>query len=37
MTKEQKYQVFKSYLNTLNLSAAEYERRIREWCRIHRY
>ncbi len=37
MTKEQEYHMFKLYLKTLNLSAAEYERRIREWCMIHRY
>ena len=31
--KEIRYKAFKQYLNTLNLSAVEYEKRLKEWCK----
>ena len=37
MNKIQKYEEYKQYLKTLNLTSAEYEKRIREWCRKHKY
>lgn len=37
MNKTQKYEEYKRYLRSLNLSNAEYEKRIREWCRRHKY
>ena len=37
MNKTQKYEDFKNYLRSLNLSSAEYEKRLREWCKINKY
>lgn len=37
MNKTQKYEAYKKYLQSLNLSCEEYERRIREWCRKNNY
>ncbi len=34
---DEKYREFKKYLNTLNLSGMEYERRIKEWCDKNNY
>lgn len=32
MNKNQKYEAYKQYLRRLNLSSAEYEKKLREWC-----
>lgn len=32
-----KYEEFKQYLRSLNLSSAEYEKKIREWCKKNGY
>ena len=37
MNKTQKYEEYKKYLQSLNLSYDEYERRIREWCKRNNY
>lgn len=37
MTKTQAYEAYKTYLRMLNLPADEYARRLREWCRKHKY
>lgn len=37
MSKELMYQAFKRYLGTLNLSSAEYEKRLKEWCERNKY
>lgn len=37
MDKTQQYEAYKRYLRTLNLTSAEYEKRIREWCEKMRY
>jgi hypothetical protein len=31
------FEMFKSYLRRLNLSSAEYEKRIKEWCKKNKY
>lgn len=31
------YEAFKQYLQSLNLSSEEYERRIREWCKKNKF
>ena len=31
------YEAYKQYLRSLNLSSAEYEKRLREWCRRNGY
>ena len=31
------YEAYKQYLRSLNLTSAEYEKRIREWCEKMRY
>lgn len=33
--KLQQYEEYKRYLRSLNLTSAEYEKWIREWCRRH--
>lgn len=35
--KLQQYEEYKQYLRSLNLISAEYEKRIREWCRKNKY
>ena len=37
MNKENKYKSFKDSLKKLNLSPAEYDKRIREWCKKNKY
>lgn len=37
LNKTQQYEEYKQYLRSLNLTSAEYERRIREWCRRHKF
>lgn len=37
MATTQEYEAYKQYLCTLNLSSAEYEKRLREWCRRNGY
>lgn len=32
MSKAQKYETYKKYLQSLNLSCQEYEQKLREWC-----
>ena len=34
---DEEYREFKKYLNTLDLSEMEYERRIKEWCDKNNY
>lgn len=31
------YETYKQYLRSLNLSNAEYEKRLIEWCRRHKF
>ena len=31
------YEAYKKYLQGLNLSSVEYEKRLREWCRRHKF
>ena len=33
MSKASEYEAYKSYLRSLNLPSAEYEKRLQEWCR----
>ena len=33
MSKISDYEAYKRYLNSLNLTPQEYERRLREWCK----
>ena len=35
--RHQKYEEYKRYLRSLNLTSDEYEKRLREWCRKMRY
>lgn len=37
LNKTQEYEAYKQYLRSLNLSSAEYEKRIREWRRRHKF
>lgn len=37
LSKNQQYEEYKQYLRILNLTSAEYEKRIREWCKKMRY
>ena len=37
MNKTQQYEAYKQYLKSLNLSPAEYEKRLREWCRRNKF
>ena len=37
LNKTQQYEEYKQYLRSLNLKSAEYEKRIREWCKKMRY
>ena len=37
LNKTQQYEEYKQYLRSLHLTSAEYERRIREWCRRHKF
>ena len=37
MNETQKYEEYKRYLRSLNLTSAEYEKLIREWCRRHKF
>lgn len=37
LNKTQQYEEYKRYLRNLNLASAEYEKRIREWCKKMRY
>ena len=37
LNKLQQYEEYKRYLRSLNLTSAEYEKRIREWCKKMRY
>ena len=31
------YEAYKQYLKTLNLTPAEYDKKLREWCRKHNF
>lgn len=37
MATSQEYEAYKQYLRSLNLSPAEYEKRIKEWCKKNKY
>ena len=37
LNKTQQYEEYKQYLRSLNLTSAEYEKMIREWCKKMRY
>lgn len=37
MNKTQEYEAYKQYLQTLNLTPKEYEKRIKEWCRKNKF
>ena len=37
LDKTQKYEEYKQYLRSLNLTSTEYEKRIIEWCKKMRY
>ena len=37
MNKTQQYEAYKQYLLTLDITVKEYERRLREWCKKHKY
>ena len=37
LNKTQQYEEYKRYLRRLNLTSAEYEKRIIEWCKKMRY
>ena len=37
LNKTQQYEEYKQHLRSLNLTSAEYEKRIREWCKKMRY
>ena len=37
MNKTQKYEEYKRYLRSLNLTPAEYNKKLREWCRNHKF
>ena len=37
MNKTQQYEQYKQYLRSLNLTSVEYEKRIREWWRKHKF
>ena len=37
MATTQEYEAYKRYLQSLNLPCAEYEKRIREWCKKNKY
>ena len=37
LDKTQQYEEYKRYLKSLNFTSAEYEKRIREWCKKMRY
>lgn len=37
MATEHDYEAYKQYLKSLNLSSAEYEKRLKEWCRRHKF
>ena len=37
LDKTQQYEEYKQYLRILNLTSAEYEKRIREWCRRNKF
>ena len=37
MNKEERYEEFKHYLRSLNLTWQEYERRLFEWCKKNRF
>lgn len=37
MNKTKKYEEYKRYLRSLNLTSVEYEKRLREWCRRNGY
>lgn len=37
MSKTQRYEEYKRYLQGLNLSSEEYEKRLREWCKKNKY
>lgn len=37
LNKTQQYEEYKRYLKSLNLTSAEYEKRIIEWCRRNKF
>ena len=37
MNKTQQYEEYKRYLQSLNLSWEEYEKRLQEWCKKHKF
>lgn len=37
MSKTQQYEAYKQYLRLLNLTYAEYERRLIEWCKKNKF
>lgn len=37
MNKTQQYEAYKRYLQGLNLSTEEYDKKLREWCKRNKY
>ena len=37
MNKTQQYEEYKQYLASLDITVKEYEKRLREWCKKHKY
>lgn len=37
MATTQEYEAYKQYLRSLNLSSAEYDKKLREWCKRNGY
>jgi hypothetical protein len=37
MSKTMEYEAYKQYLRSLNLSSAEYEKKLREWCKKNKF
>jgi hypothetical protein len=37
MATSQQYEAYKRYLQSLNLSSVEYEKKLKEWCKRNGY
>ena len=37
MSKTQKYEAYKKYLQSLSLSQQEYEKKLRQWCKRNKF
>ncbi len=37
MNKTQRYEAYKQYLRSLNLSPIEYDKKLREWCKRNKF